>query len=417
MDIARPSRKKEIRRRRIIYGVLAVAALVLITVGLNSLEPAVRGVDRSSVWTGVVERGEMLRSVRGPGSLVPVDFRWISAETDGQVEAIVVYPGAQVSADTVILELSNPSVEQAMQEAELELKACKAEYTDLEVRLDSNLLNEEAELARVKADYQSAVLDAESKRELSESGLVSDIELRRAELTAEQLTVRWDIEQLRFAKTGESHEAQLAVKRSELERRQSVYQLRRDQYSSLEVRAGIDGILQEVPVEIGQRVTPGTNLARVAKPSRLKAELRISETQAKDIEVGQVAQIDTRNGIVEGRVIRIDPSVQQGTVTVDVSLEGELPKGARPDLSVDGTIEIERLEDVLYVDRPAYGQANTRVGLYKLSADGTTAERVQVELGRTSVNTVEIVGGLAEGEEVILSDSSPWDDAERIRLE
>ncbi|NJL28673.1 MAG: HlyD family efflux transporter periplasmic adaptor subunit [Thermoanaerobaculia bacterium] len=416
MDIARPSRKKEIQRRRILYAVGGVAAVALITIGLSRLEPAAREVDRASVWSEKVKRGEMLRSVRGPGTLVPEEIRWISAETDAQVERIVLRPGAQVEPDSIILELTNPTLEQSVLDAELALKASEAEYTDLRVRLESQLLNEQADLARVKADYQGALLEAESRRELSQSGLVSDLELRRAELAAEQLTVRWEIEQQRLKKTGESQEAQLAVKRSELEQRQTLYQLRRNQLDALDLRAGITGILQEVPVDVGQRVTPGTNLARVAQPDKLKAELRISETQAKDIEVSQVAQIDTRNGIVEGRVVRIDPSVQQGTVTVDVALTGELPKGARPDLSVDGTIEIERLPDVLYVGRPAYGQANSKVGLFKIDPDGVTARRTQVQLGRSSVNTVEIVDGLREGDEVILSDSSPWDDVEVIRL-
>lgn len=416
MDIARPSRKKEIQRRRILYAVLGAAALVLITVGVNRLPQAAREVDRASVWTEKVKRGEMLRSVRGPGTLVPEEIRWIAAETDGQIERIVLRPGAQVVPDSIILELTNPTLEQSVLDAELDLKAAEAEYTDLRVRLESQLLNEQANLASVKADYQGALLEAESRRELAQSGLVSDLELRRAELAAEQLTVRWDIEQQRLKKTAESHEAQLAVNRAQLEQRQTLYQLRRNQLDALHLRAGITGILQEVPVDVGQRVSPGTNLARVAQPDKLKAELRISETQAKDIEVGQIAQIDTRNGIVEGRVVRIDPSVQQGTVTVDVSLTGELPKGARPDLSVDGTIEIERLADVLYVGRPAYGQANSKVGLFKVGPDGATAERVQVQLGRSSVNTVEIVEGLREGDEVILSDSSPWDDDDRIRL-
>lgn len=416
MDIARPSRKKEIQRRRILYAVLGGAAVILITLGLRQLEPAAREVDRASVWTEKVKRGEMLRSVRGPGTLVPEEIRWISAETDAQVERIVLHPGAQVEPDSIILELTNPTLEQSVIDAELQLKAAEAEYTDLRVRLESQLLNEQAELARVKADYQGAILEAESRRELSQSGLVSDLELRRAELAAEQLTVRWDIEQQRVKKTAESHEAQLAVNRAQLEQRRTLYQLRRNQLEALHLRAGIHGILQEVPVDVGQRLTPGTNLARVAQPDKLKAELRISETQAKDIEVGQVAQIDTRNGIVEGKVSRIDPSVQQGTVTVDVVLTGELPRGARPDLSVDGTIELERLADVLYVGRPAYGQANSKVGLFKVGPDGETARRTQVQLGRSSVNTIEIVEGLREGDEVILSDSSPWDDVEVIRL-
>ncbi len=417
MDIQRPSRKKELRRRRILIGAGVAALLVLITVGIYSLEPAIRTVDRGSVWTGTVKRGEMLRSVRGNGTLVPKEIRWISARTDGRVERIVVEAGSRVDADTVILELSNPEVEQAAQDAELRLRALEAEYTDLEVRLSSQLLDQQANLAEVKAGYEGALLQVEADRELSGNGLISSIQLRRSELAAEQLTVRYEMEQQRLAKTGESIDAQLSVKRAQVDQQRALSELRRDQLGSLAVRAGLDGVLQDVPVEEGERVAPGTRLARVAQPEKLKAELRINETQAKDIEVGQVAKIDTRNGIIDGRVSRIDPAVQQGTVTVDVALVGELPKGARPDLSVDGTIEIERLEDTLYVDRPAYGQADSLVGLYVVDPKTQVAKLTQVRLGRTSVNTVEIVEGLKVGDEVILSDSSQWGDAPEFRLD
>jgi HlyD family secretion protein len=417
MDVVRPSRKKEILRRRIFYGALAAVVLIVITYGIYSLEPAARKVDRSSVWMDTVKRGEMLRSVRGPGTLVPETIRWIAAETNGQVETIFIDPGAEVKADDVILELTNPEVEQTAQDAELRLRAVEAEYEDLKVRLESQQLDQEANMAAVKADFESAVLEAEAQQKLFEEGLAAEIEKRKAELAAEQMTVRNKIEKQRLDKTAESIQAQLAVKRAELAQQRALYALRVGQLESLKVRAGIDGVLQQVPVEEGQRVTPGINLARVAQPGKLMAELRINETQAKDIQVGQIAEIDTRNGIVEGRVRRIDPAVQQGTVTVDVALEGELPKGARPDLSVDGTIELERLVDVLYVGRPAYGQAESTIGLYKLGPDGETATRVQVQLGRISVNTVEIRDGLEEGDQVILSDSSQWDDAERIQLE
>ncbi len=416
MDIQRPSRKKELRRRRMLIGAGVGAALILITVGIYSLEPAVRSVERGSVWTGVVQRGEMLRSVRGNGELVPEEIRWISAQTDGRVEKIVVDAGARVTPDTVILELSNPELEQAAGDAELQLRALEAEYTDLEVRLSSELLDRQANMATVKAQYQGALLQEEADRELSESGLISSIALRKSQLAAEQLTVRYEMEQKRLAKKSESIDAQLSVKRVQVGQVRALYQLRRDQLDSLKVRSSIAGVLQDVPVEEGERVTPGIRLARVAEPKKLKAELRINETQAKDIEVGQVAKIDTRNGIIEGRVARIDPAVQQGTVTVDVALVGELPKGARPDLSVDGTIEIERLEDTLYVDRPAYGQAESLVGLYVVEPESQIAAITQVRLGRTSVNTVEIVDGLKIGDEVILSDSSQWGDDARIRL-
>ncbi len=416
MDIKRPSRKKELRRRRMLIGAVVAAALILITVGIYSLEPAVRPVERGSVWTGFVERGEMLRSVRGNGELVPEEIRWISAQTGGRVDKIVVDAGARVTPETVILELSNPELEQAAGDAELQLRALEAEYTDLEVRLSSELLDRQANMAAVKAQYQGALLQEEADRELSGHGLISSIELRKTQLAAEQLTVRYEMEQKRLAKKSESIDAQLAVKRVQVGQVRALYQLRRDQLDSLKVRSSIAGVLQDVPVEEGERVTPGIRLARVAEPKKLKAELRINETQAKDIEVGQVARIDTRNGVIEGRVARIDPAVQQGTVTVDVALVGELPKGARPDLSVDGTIEIERLEDTLYVDRPAYGQAESLVGLYVIDPESQIAAITQVRLGRTSVNTVEIVDGLKIGDEVILSDSSQWGDDARIRL-
>ncbi len=416
MDIQRPSRKKEIQRRRMIYGAIALFALVGVTMAIGSLEPAAPEVDAGAVWIEPVKRGEMLRSVRGPGTLVPEEIRVIAAETPGQVEKIWIDPGERVQADSVILELSNSEVEQEAQDAELRLRAAEAEYQDLDVRLQSQLLDQQANLARVKADYEGALLQVEADRELSNSGLIAKIKLQQSELAAEQLTVRHEIEKKRLAKTSESIAAQLAVKRAQVEQDRALYQLRTSRLDSLKVRASIDGVLQLVPVEEGQRVTPGTNLARVAQPEKLKAELRINETQAKDIQIGQIAQIDTRNGVVTGRVARIDPSVQQGSVTVDVALEGELPKGARPDLSVDGTVELERLVDVLYVGRPTYGQPNSTVGLFKLDPESQYASMVRVSLGRSSVNTIEVLDGLQEGDRVILSDTSQFDDVDRVRL-
>ena len=416
MDIQRPSRKKELQRRRLLTGAAVTAGLVLVTLGINSLEPAVRSVERGSIWTDKVERGEMLRAVRGNGTLVPEEIRWISAQTEGRVERRLVEAGADVTPDTVILELSNPELEQSAQDSELQLRAVEAEYTDLEVRLSSQLLDQQADLAAVKAEYEGALLQVEADRELFENGLIPDIMLRKSELAAGQLTVRYEMEQQRLDKTSESIEAQLAVKRAQVDKQRALNRLRQDQLKSLSVRPTIAGVLQEVPVEEGDRVTQGIRLARVAEPTKLKAELRINETQAKDIEIGQIARIDTRNGIIDGRVSRIDPAVQQGTVLVDVALEGKLPRGARPDLSVDGTVEIERLEDVLYVDRPAYGQADSLVGLYVIDPETQVARITQVRLGRTSVSTVEIVDGLGVGDEVILSDSSQWGDEPEIRL-
>jgi len=416
MDIQRPSRKKELQRRRVMMGTAGMAALALVTYGISNLEPAVRTVEKDSIWTDTVERGEMLRSVRGNGTLVPEEIRWISAQTDGRVERKVVEAGTLVTPDTVILELSNLELQQSAQDAELQLRADEAEMADLEVRLSSDLLDQRANLARVKADYEGALLQAEADKELFESDLISNIQLRRSELAAGQLTVRYDIEQQRLEKSKESNTAQLAVKRAQVDKQRALYALQRDLLDSLKVRSTINGVLQEVPIDEGERVTPGTRLARVAQHDQLKAELRINETQAKDIEVGQIARIDTRNGIIDGRVSRIDPAVQQGTVTIDVALEGELPRGARPDLSVDGTIEIERLDDVLFIDRPAYGQAESLVGLFVVDPETKIAEITQVMMGRTSVNTVEIVRGLEVGDEVILSDSSQWGDEPRIRI-
>ncbi len=416
MDIARPSRKKEILRRRILLGILAAVVLVLITVGLGSLEPAAYQVERAALYTGTVERGNFTREVRGPGNLVPEEIRWIAAQTNGRVDRIVIRPGALVTPDSVILELSNPELEQSAQDAELALRAAEAEYTNLRVQLDSQLLDQQANLARVNADYEGAVLRAEADSELFKEGLIPDIEARLSKLSADQLTVRHKIEQERLEKTQESNTARLSASRAGLEQSRALHELRLSQIEALRVRAGIRGVLQQVPVEEGQQLTPGTNLARVAQPERLKAELRIAETQARDVLIGQLATIDTRNGEVEGRVVRIDPAVEQGSVTVDVELPDELPKGARPDLSVDGVIEIERLEDVLHVRRPTFGQPNSTVGLYKLSADGENAVRVPVKLGRGSVNEMEIIEGLEVGDEIILSDSTQWDEHDRIRL-
>lgn len=416
MDIPRPSRLKEKRRRNILLGIAAVALLAVITVGLNSLEPAAREVDRSSVLIGTVQRGEMLRSVRGPGTLVPKEIRFLAAEQNGVVERRLLEAGAQVEADSVIVELSNPELEQTVEEAKLQLLAAQADYNDLRVRLESQVLDLEANLARVKADYEGAQLEASANQELFEANVISKIVLRRAQLTAEQAEVRYEIEQQRLEKMRQSNVAQLEANKSEVDQRRALYDLRRSQLASLEVRAGIDGVLQEVLVDPGQRVTPGMTIARVAQPRNLKAELRINETQAKDIQVGQVAQIDTRNGVIAGHVVRIDPAVQQGSVTVDVALDGELPRGARPDLSVDGVIELERLSDVLYVNRPTFIQPESTVGLYKLDLEGDRARRVQVALGRTSVQTVEVRDGLELGDQIILSDTTAFDDVEIIRL-
>lgn len=416
MDIARPELKRRKQKRRILIGAAIVAAVLLVTVGLARLEPAAPTVARASVWVDTVHEGEMLRQVRGPGVLAPREIRWIAAQTDGRVERIVVRPGAVVEPDTVVMELSNPDLVQQTEEARYAVEAAEAEFIETELRLKSEQLDQRADMAAARAEYESARLQAEAEKDLSAKGIVGVVQYRRSELLAEQRKVRLEIEQERLQQFSASIDAQTASQRARLEQERNTYQRRLDQIDSLRVRAGIAGVLQQVAVEEGQRVTLGANIARVARPDDLQAELRIAETQARDVQIGQHVDVDTRNGIVKGRVIRIDPAVEAGTVQVDVELLSELPRGARPDLSVDGTIEIERLDNVVYTGRPAYGQPHSTVSLYKLTNDGRDAIRVPVQLGRSSVNAIEIVQGLVPGEQVILSDTSAWDDHERIRL-
>lgn len=417
MDIPRPDQSKAKRKKRILYGALVVIALVGITVALSRLKPAAPTVERNLVWINEVKRGQMLRQVRGLGTLVPEEITWIAARTQGRVDKIVLRPGAPVEPDSVILILTNPDVVRAATDADSQLKAAEAEFANLKVQIESNVLAAESVAASAKADYEQAKLRAEVDEELFKDGLVSPLEMRLRKVTAEQAATRNTIEQKRYAFTKDSVAPQLAVKAAEVERFRSQAKLRQDELDALTVRAGMHGILQILPVEVGAQVQPGTNLARVADPLRLKAEIRIAETQARDIEIGQLASVDTRNGVVAGKVGRIDPSVQNGTVTVDVLFTADLPRGARPDLSVDGTIEIERLpEDTIYVGRPAFGQERSTVGIFKLGPDGVYATRTQVQLGRSSVNTIEVVSGLQPGDRVILSDMSQYDSNDRIKL-
>ncbi|MEE2775631.1 MAG: HlyD family efflux transporter periplasmic adaptor subunit [Acidobacteriota bacterium] len=417
MDVKREGVAEARRRRRIVYSILGTIVLALVTLGLYRLEPAAPAVDRATVWVDTVKRGEMLRQVRGPGTLVPEEIRFISVQTMGTVERIVVLPGAEVSTETVIVELSNTELEQSTGDAELALRAGEAEYSSLEVTLESQLLNDKAAAARVESQYRQALLQAEADEELAKDGLVPDITRKLSQLIADELGSRLEIENKRLVIAAKAVQTQLASQQARLDQQRALYALRLEQLDDLNVRSVISGVLQEVPVEVGQSITPGEALAMVAKPDDLKAELRIAETQAKDILVGQIASIDTRNGLIEGRVVRVDPAVREGTVQVDVTLTGELPRGARPDLSVDGTIEIERLTDVLYVGRPAYGQANSRITLFRLEVDSDIALRVQVELGKSSVGTIEIVQGLAVGDQVLLNDISQYEDYDRIRLD
>ena len=416
MDIARPSNARQKRIKQGIYAGVGLLAVVLVSVGLSRLKPAAPTVERAVVWPDTVKRGPMLRQVRGLGTLTPEDIEWIPATTQARVDKIVLRPGTRVKADSVILELSNPQLEQELVDAQLKLQAAEAGLANLKVQLQNDLLATKAAAATIEGDYSKAKMQAQMNEALAKDQLVSELVLKQSQVDADQLGVRSQIAKDQLATKVDSTREQMAVQQSLVDQARAVLSLKRQQKDELKVRAGLEGMLQLVPVEVGQQVAPGTNLARVANPAHLKAEIKIAETQAKDIQLGQPASIDTRNGIVEGKVARIDPSVINGTRTVDVSLPAELPKGAVPDLSVDGTIELERLNDVLYMGRPAFGQEQSTVGLFKISPDGTTAERVQVKLGVSSVNTVEVLSGLKVGDQVILSDMSAYDAYDRIRL-
>ena len=418
MDIQRPASVAQGKKRKqIMLGVVGVLVIGLVSVVLARLKPAAPTVERATVWVDTVKRGPLLRQVRGLGTLVPVDEarRWVPASTQGRVERIILRPGVQVTPDTVVLELSDPQAQQALSDAEQQLRGGEADYGSLKAQLDTENLNQRSAAAIVEADYENARLEKEVNEGLAKDGLVSNLLLKQSTVRAESLATRNTIEKERLKVNAASVMARLQAQQARIDQLRSLYALRRQQVDQLRVRAGMTGVLEQVPVEVGQQVAPGTNLVRVADPTRLKAELRIAETQAKDLTIGQIAQVDTRNGIIPGKVIRIDPAATNGTVTVDVALEGPLPRGARPDLSVDGTIELERLDNVLYVGRPAFGQEQSTVGLFKLDKTGE-ASRSQVQLGRSSVNTIEILGGLSEGDEVVLSDMSAWDQFDRIRL-
>jgi HlyD family secretion protein len=416
MDIARPSNARKKRIKQAAYAAVGLVAVALVTVGLSRLKPAAPTVERAVVWPDTVKRGPMVRQVRGLGTLTPEDIRWIPATTQGRVEKIILRPGITVKANDVVLELSNPQLEQQLQDAQLKLQATEAGLANIKVQLQNDLLQQRAVTANIEADYNKARMQAEMNEALAKDQLVSDLTLKQSQVDSDSLRVRNQISKDQLATKADSIKAQMDVQQSLVDQARALLRLTQQQRDELKVRAGLDGVLQLVPVEVGQQVAPGTNLARVANPSRLKAEIKIAETQAKDIQLGQKAEVDTRNGIVEGRVARIDPSVQNGTRTVDVTLTGALPKGAVPDLSVDGTIELERLNDVLFMGRPAFGQDQSVVGLFKMTGDGANAERVQVKLGRSSVNTIEVLAGLRVGDQVILSDMSAYDAYDRIRL-
>ena len=416
MDIRRDDLKAKKRRKQWLTGAALAVLLLGSAYAVSRLKPAAPQVERASVWVDTVKRGEMLREVRGPGTLVPKEIRWITAETSAHVERIVVKPGAQVQPDTVLIELSNPEVQEQLASALAAVNAARADNAAKKMSLENQVLDQRANFAQVESDYESSRLEAEAKKALAQKGVIPTIQYRQIELTAQQRKVRLDIERERMAKFQQTVRAQIDADKARLSQLETTLALRQRQSDALALKAGIAGVLQQVPVQEGQTVTAGTNLARVARPDVLRAELRVAETQAKDVLIGQKVKVDTRNGIVEGSVERIDPAVQNGTVQVDVDLTGALPPGARPDLSVEGTIEIERLANVVYVGRPAFGQPNSEVRLFRLNPDDGTAERVPVRLGRSSVNLIEITQGLQPGDQVVLSDTTAWDAYDRIRL-
>lgn len=422
MDIVRDaSFKKKKRQKQTVMIVVAVLAIAGVTLGVSRLKPALQSVDYSTIWPDTVKRGSMLRQVRGIGTLVPIpdDVRLIPAETDVHVERILVLPGTPVKPDSVIMELSNPQVEQEAQSADLDLKSAQAEYHNTKAKVDSDLLSLRAEAATVESDYENAKRDADNNRELNKIGVVAKAVLDASVSKERELATRKKIEEDRIAESTKAIDTQLAVQQSTIDSKKAMSDLKHRQKDALKVKAGITGVLQatDTPVQVGQRLPQGTILAKVVQPEHLKAELKIPETQAKDILIGQKAEVDTHNGIIQGSVTRVDPAVQAGTVTVDVALEGPRPGGLRPELSVDGTITLERLDNVLYVGRPAFGQEKSTVQMFKIDPDGKTATRVPVEMGRSSVNTIEIVRGLNVGDQVILSDMSRLDNQDHIRLE
>jgi HlyD family secretion protein len=421
MDIVRDeSVKKKKRQKQAAMIVVAVIAVLGATLGVSRLKPALQSVDGGTIWPDTVKRGSMLRQVRGLGSLVPIpdDVRLIPAETDVRVERILILPGGTpIKPDAIIMELSNPQVEQEALNADLDLRSAEAEYHNTKAKIDSDLASLRSGAATVEADYENAKREADQNRELKKIGVVSDSVLKASLSKEKELATRYQIEQERIAESSKAIETQMAVQQTTIDQKKALAQLKHRQKDALKVRAGIAGVLQEVPVQVGQRLTQGTILAKVVQPEHLQAELKIPETQAKDIITGQKAEIDTHNGVVEGTVTRIDPAVQAGTVTVDVKLDGPPPKGARPDLSVDGTITLEKLDNVLYVGRPAFGQEKSTVGMFKIDPDGKTATRVNVNLGRSSVNFIEIAGGLKEGDQVILSDMSRFDTQNQIKID
>jgi len=420
MDIARPEFKVKKRRRQIASVAVLVVAVAILTVIVYRLKPAAPTVERGTVWTDSVKRGSMLRQVRGIGSLVPSQesVLQIPAETEATVVRILVLPGGSpIKANTVLVEMSNPQVEQAAIDAQLQWKAAVADYQSQKMKLESDLMNQKAGAATVKADYTQAELQAQTDKALFDLGVISGLAYKNSKGKADELTQRDGLTNQSLASTQRAIDAQLAELQAKVDQMRVLAELKQKQLDALKVRAKIDGILVDLPLQVGQHVLPGTMLAKVVQPNHLMAQLKVAETQARDVQAGEPASVDTHNGVIAGTVMRVDPAVQNGTVTVDVKLVSDLPKGARPDLSVDGTIDLERLDDVLYVGRPAFGQENSTIQLFKLEGDGRDAIRVPVKVGRASVNSIQVVEGLHEGDTVVLSDMSRWDNTDRIRLQ
>jgi HlyD family secretion protein len=419
MDIARPDLKRQKRRRQIILLAVVMVLVVATTAAVLRLKPAAPSVERGTVWTDMVKRGSMLRQVRGLGTLTPTQeaIRQIPAETEATVVRIRMLPGSQVKADSILLEMSDPQVEQAALDAQLQMKAAEAAFQSLRVTLDSALMDLKASAATVTADYEQAKLQGETDKALFDMGVISGLAYKSSKGKADELTIRNDLEMQRIAVNQKAIESQLAEQQAKIDQMRTLFELKQKQLDALKVRAGIDGVLVDLPLQVGQRVSPGTMLAKVVAPNHLMAVLKIAETQARDVQIGEPASVDTHNGVIAGTVMRVDPAVENGTVTVDIKLTGDLPNGARTDLSVDGTVDLERLDNILYVGRPAFGQESSTISLFKLDPDGSGAVRVPVKVGRASVNSIQVIDGLREGDTVILSDMSRWDSTDRVKLE
>jgi multidrug efflux pump subunit AcrA (membrane-fusion protein) len=418
MDISRPDIKKKKMRRQLVLAGCGVVALGVVAFFVTRLKPAAPEVDRATVWTDAVKRGPLLRQVRGPGTLVPREdkIRLIPAETAATVVRIRVLPGAKVEPNTVLMDLVDPQLQQELLDAQLQLKGAQADYINTRAKVQSDLMDQKAVGATVGADYTQAQLQARTDKSLYDLGVISGLTYSASKGKADELTTRNDLEKQRVTMNEKAIETQLAVQQTRVDQAKALLALKQRERDALSVRAGISGVLVELDHQVGEHVDVGTTLAKVVQPDQLKASLKIAETQARDIQIGQPAEIDTHNGVIDGKVMRIDPGVLNGTVTVDVELAGALPLGARPDLSVDGTIDLDRMADVLFVGRPAFGNENSTISLFKLGADGKTAVRVPVKVGRASVNSIQVIEGLQNGDTVILSDMSRWDNTDRIRL-